>query len=86
MDERVKLQQEYEAIAMSGTTTPEANRKARDRMCAIKARLAALDGDARMLAHWQALSDDQRLELMATCCRACGTLALPCYCGPEYDN
>lgn len=35
---------------------------------------------------WRALSDDERLTLMSMCCRHCGTLKLPCYCGPEYDR
>lgn len=34
---------------------------------------------------WRRLSDGERLALMGMCCRHCGTLTLPCYCGPEYD-
>lgn len=32
-------------------------------------------------ATWRALTDDQRLELMALCCHGCGALEPPrCYC------
>lgn len=63
-DERAALQSEYDAIAASQSTTPEANARARARMDEIRGRLVALSDETRIQAFWRALSDDQRIGLM----------------------
>jgi hypothetical protein len=50
----------------------------------IEQRLA--EWSAKIEAEWRRLSDGERVTLMDLCCRHCGTLKLPCYCGPEWDE
>lgn len=63
----------------------------RERALKAEARLAGNQLSAEGIATynrllWLGKSDEARLELMALCCRHCGTTNLPCYCGPEWDE
>lgn len=49
----------------------------------VKASTAILP---ELISAFRELTDEQRLEVMSACCKECGTVKLPCYCSPGYDE
>jgi hypothetical protein len=77
-DDLSRVRAEYQAIGTMDhkAVTPELELRYRY----LQARIQVLQGTAREEALWRALSDERRLELMALCCRGCGSLDTGCQC------
>lgn len=66
-------------INAAGVPHEELARRQR-RVQVVSARLATMQRAWDREAWWRALTDDQRSELMALCCRGCGALDPRCPC------